>query len=102
MEVCPKCDSNMDSNVCIDCIKDEILEWIGRENKKIVEIVTDITDDLKIYKCRHFGCIFCNRKINLCEDCYKQEVYNILREADSKLAETFLAKFMNIIPIIML
>lgn len=92
----------MKNSVCIDCLKDEIVEWIGREKKHLVDMVEDITDDLKIYECRHFGCVFCNRNINLCEDCYKQEVYNTLREADSKLAEVFLAKFMKIVPMIML
>jgi len=102
MEICPKCDSNMKNSVCIDCLKEEIVEWIGREEKHLVEIVEDVTEDLKLYKGKHFGCVFCNKKINLCEDCYKQEVYNTIREADSRLAEVFLSKFMKITPMIML
>ena len=45
MEICPKCDGNMKNSVCIDCLKEEIVEWIGREEKHLVEIVEDVTEE---------------------------------------------------------
>ena len=88
---CQICGEYISEPICIDCMKEEVIQWLGKNNS-MIKIVEEITKDLHIYdkqKENRVSCIVCGKKMSICRVCYMNELYEGIKMKDKKLADRF-------------
>lgn len=73
MEACMLCNVVVTNPVCLECVEQEIEDWLYETAPELVWELRRRTDEINV-KFGATNCILCKEEMNICNYCYIQHV----------------------------
>ena len=77
---CVLCEEVITNPICLDCLKQEIKEWLVDRNPKLLDTVDAVSMAFRSYTHEGNKCVICGQGMNICSHCYTKEMVDILGE----------------------
>ena len=103
--VCTKCDEVISNPICLNCLKEEINQWLTEKDLLLVPLIQKITHKInkenQPTEMNSVKCVICGDEISVCSVCYLEEINHVIKRCDFKLAGEFNRMFdYNIIHVV--
>lgn len=88
---CTICDDAVTNPICVECLCEEIEEWLRETKPKLMREVKKVASFYKEMT-PISTCILCGKQMSVCRHCFTKEVHEIIKE-HPELEEDFLRQF---------
>ncbi len=85
---CSLCGYEISNPTCVDCLRKEIVGFLGRRDV----VIQDVEENIQLFECfdaDKSDCILCGENVAICSYCFYREIYKVLKKRNPKLAEEF-------------
>jgi len=96
MKICENCGNVINKPFCIGCLEREIEFWLSKERPEVISEIRRLLISMVDFNRKGSKCIVCNKRINVCNNCYLEKIYEILKEKDVDLADEFKFLFLDL------
>ena len=90
MDTCMVCDKPIEKPVCQECIKEEVREWTGGHNKKLLRgLMRKTSEFVSVKLSNNIKCTLCKRIIKGCSNCYIEYIQRWISKKSPDLLPSF-------------
>lgn len=90
---CVNCRQAITNPVCPECMENEIVAWAVSEKKGMIPSIRELIYKNVTKDNANTHCIICNKRMELCTYCIKQDVLDFLNMHYPELVESFKKHF---------